>query len=238
MFAVGDNGTVVHNGVATQLAPIGSDGMPESTNVLISVAGDAAGNVLIGTESDNYVLWWSLDGGQSFTQWSTPPDSGLSMAGIAKVGSFIAIANESDVVNVSGDNGLTWANVDLVDRATPNFEDADLYGIFALNAHAVYVPFDACGTQCANIYVMTDPTTLTFHALSPTPLPADLWAVWGTSAQNLFAVGDNGTVLHSADGTTFTTQLTPTTDSLISVSGDAAGNAIAVAPTGTIIQYR
>lgn len=61
-------------------------------------------------------------------------------------------------------------------------------------------------------------------------------AVWGSSASNVFAVGDVGTILHF-DGTTWTRMTSPTGFDLQSVSGSSPTDVFAVGNNGAIIRF-
>ena len=64
-----------------------------------------------------------------------------------------------------------------------------------------------------------------------------LRSIWGSSATNVFAVGENGTVLHS-DGTAWTAMVSDTTEWLNETWGDnQTGEVFAVGENGTIIHY-
>jgi hypothetical protein len=63
-----------------------------------------------------------------------------------------------------------------------------------------------------------------------------LKAVWGTSASDVFAVGDNGAILHF-DGTVITAMTSPTPETLVDVYGNASTDVFAVGLSGTILRY-
>ena len=60
--------------------------------------------------------------------------------------------------------------------------------------------------------------------------------VWGSSATNVFAVGDGGVIIRY-DGTKWTDMTSPTTQNLRSVWGTSATDVFAVGAGGTIIHY-
>jgi hypothetical protein len=68
------------------------------------------------------------------------------------------------------------------------------------------------------------------------PTSADLTGVWGTSANDVFAVGSGGTVLHF-DGSAWTAMATTTTANLLAISGSAATDVFAAGENGTVIHY-
>lgn len=60
--------------------------------------------------------------------------------------------------------------------------------------------------------------------------------VWGSSASDVFAVGDNGTILHF-NGLRWATMSSPTTETLRGVSGTATDNVYAAGDNGTALHY-
>jgi hypothetical protein len=84
---------------------------------------------------------------------------------------------------------------------------------------------------------------------SPEDAPTPLWipltsnaagktlrAIWGTSESNLFAVGDNGTIVHSTDGVSWGGETSNTGENLNAVWGDAGGIVYAAGTNGALIQ--
>src|SRR5207249_6269191 len=65
---------------------------------------------------------------------------------------------------------------------------------------------------------------------------SDLYAIWGTSGTNVFAVGYSGTILHY-DGTGWTPQISETTSWLRGVWGAGGSDVFAVGFGGTILHY-
>jgi hypothetical protein len=64
----------------------------------------------------------------------------------------------------------------------------------------------------------------------------DLNRVWGTSADDIFAVGRNGTVLHY-DGTSWTPMQSGTTETLEGVWGASSSDVYVTGENGTILHY-
>lgn len=64
----------------------------------------------------------------------------------------------------------------------------------------------------------------------------DLNAIWGTEADDIFSVGDNGTIIHF-DGTVWTRMDSPTNEDLLGLWGYESNNVYAVGSNGTCIQY-
>jgi hypothetical protein len=63
-----------------------------------------------------------------------------------------------------------------------------------------------------------------------------LEGVWGSSGSDVFAVGDNGTILHY-DGSTWSPMASGTTNNLFGVWGSSETNVFAVGSNGTILHY-
>ncbi len=67
--------------------------------------------------------------------------------------------------------------------------------------------------------------------------PADLWDIWGTAADNIYAVGSKGTVVHF-DGEDWQLQASiPTSQSLNGIWGSGPNDIFAVGDWGTILHY-
>ena len=64
----------------------------------------------------------------------------------------------------------------------------------------------------------------------------DLYAVWGSSGSDVFAVGQDGTILHY-NGLAWTAMNSSTTDDLYAVWGTADDDVFAVGQDGTVLHY-
>lgn len=64
----------------------------------------------------------------------------------------------------------------------------------------------------------------------------DLHDVWGSAASNVVAVGNDGTILRY-NGSTWSPEVSDTSEHLYGVSGSAPDNIIAVGANGTIVRY-
>jgi hypothetical protein len=71
---------------------------------------------------------------------------------------------------------------------------------------------------------------------NPVPQGNSLHAVWGSAGNDVFAVGDAGTILHY-DGTNWSRMESGTTNYLYSIWGNAADDVYAVGASGTILHY-
>jgi formylglycine-generating enzyme required for sulfatase activity/plastocyanin len=71
---------------------------------------------------------------------------------------------------------------------------------------------------------------------NPKPQGNSLQSVWGSSGNDVFAVGYNGTISHY-DGSNWTAQASGTTDTLESVWGSSSTDVFAVGESGKILHY-
>ncbi len=86
-------------------------------------------------------------------------------------------------------------------------------------------------------FVLDDPEAGHWSFRTPDTVN-DLEAVWGTSASDVWAVGQNGTIRHIADETgTWHAVDSPTTSHLHGVWGTSTNDVWAVGDTGTVIHY-
>ncbi|MBI3352155.1 MAG: hypothetical protein HY036_06220 [Nitrospirae bacterium] len=66
---------------------------------------------------------------------------------------------------------------------------------------------------------------------------AALNGLWGSGFNDVYAVGAGGVILHSKDGITWTSQISPTAFALTAVWGSTANDVYAVGAGGTILHY-
>ena len=64
----------------------------------------------------------------------------------------------------------------------------------------------------------------------------DLWDVWGSSSNDVFAVGEHGIILHY-DGSSWTSMTVPPTEGLYDIWGNSSNDVYAVGSDGTIVHY-
>lgn len=67
--------------------------------------------------------------------------------------------------------------------------------------------------------------------------PASITAIWGSAADDIWAVGELGTIIHSTGSDVWEQVAAPTTNSLSSVWGTSGVNAYAVGRQGTILKW-
>ena len=65
----------------------------------------------------------------------------------------------------------------------------------------------------------------------------NLYGVWGTGPNDVFAVGDSGTVLHY-NGIAWNTMTSSVTTVLYGIWGSSFDNVFAIGASGKIIQYK
>jgi hypothetical protein len=68
------------------------------------------------------------------------------------------------------------------------------------------------------------------------PTAENINGIWGSRADDIFAVANTGVVLHY-DGASWTTMTDPTTENLNCVWGTGGDDVFAVGANGTIIHY-
>ncbi len=97
-----------------------------------------------------------------------------------------------------------------------------------------------CREECIE-YAAYDYTNIMHYdgnnwTLIETGVDADLYSVWGSSANDVFAVGTSGTILHY-DGNSWTQMSSTTENDLNALWGFAADNVYAVGDNGTVLNY-
>ncbi|HUS31569.1 MAG TPA: hypothetical protein VMZ53_23850 [Kofleriaceae bacterium] len=107
------------------------------------------------------------------------------------------------------------------------------------------MPADHCGDFGFDVGRITCATTCTNDVSGcdrigwtqmPSGTSADLTAVWGAGANDMFAVGTGGTILHY-DGAGWSPMVSGTTADLMGISGSSSSFALAVGANGTILQW-
>ena len=91
--------------------------------------------------------------------------------------------------------------------------------------------------QAADLTVAPDLAPASLWSARTSGTAADLHAAWGSSATDLFLVGDAGTILHSIDGHTFVAQAAPLQLALRAVWGSGPTDVYAVGDAGTLLHY-
>jgi photosystem II stability/assembly factor-like uncharacterized protein len=78
-------------------------------------------------------------------------------------------------------------------------------------------------------------TGTNFVAEASVPTTNTLYAVWGSSPSDIYAVGDNGTILHSIGNGTWTTQTSPVATPLEGITGVSANEIYVVGDSGVLL---
>lgn len=108
-----------------------------------------------------------------------------------------------------------------------------LYGVYAVSATTVVTV-----GQFGSIFKTTDSgTTWTQQMSTSPPTMENLWDVTAADSTHWWAVGTNGTILFSADGSTWTLQNSGSTEDLYGVWALDATNVWACGTNGTILYF-
>ena len=93
------------------------------------------------------------------------------------------------------------------------------------------------GVSPTNVYASTGAALWHYDGASWTDLGiSGVLAMWGPAANDIFAVGQNGSIRHF-DGTSWVPMTSPTTDYLFGVWGSSSTDIFAVGFSGTVIHY-
>ena len=127
-------------------------------------------------------------------------------------------------------NGGTWSEMESLEGSPP------LYDVWSCSSGHVFVVGDVWvedGDSGSTIYHYDGNWRLMRFEDDPV---ASLDGVWGSSDSDVFAVGDNGTILHY-NGTTWSRMSSGTNQYLFGVWGSSATDVFAVGDNGTILHY-
>ena len=134
---------------------------------------------------------------------------------------YVVGSNGAELL-VHGTGGGNWSTV-AVPPGVPG-GNGGLSGVWGLGASYV-VGVGAGG------YVMQGSGTSWSAMLTGT----NLNAAWASSPHDLFAIGDAGTIVHTSDGITWTTEVPPVSNNLFGIWGSGPGDVYVVGDTGTIL---
>jgi hypothetical protein len=201
------------------LAGCGGNGqaLPPTTTTLTS--SDGSTNDWADTKSDN----WSFEGsGVTFTATVRPTNGDGTPTGT--------------VTFMEGSTALGYAPLTSW-QAT--FETSSL-SVGSHSFTAVYSGDDNFAASASDVMTRIvyelSTTTFTFTPQQSPPQCGDLWDVWGSSRSDVFAVGEDGTILHY-DGSVWSTQPSGTGSFLLGVYGTSSSDIWAVGGYGTILHY-
>lgn len=216
VWAVGQ-GVILHR-TSAGWETLPTDTLPQGFLLEGGVALDGADAWAVGRDAQGNALVARFNG-DGWMPDSTFPGTGdlKAVTGVPERG-FLAV----------GLGGQVWAFQDFewyrveIPEPVP-----DLYGIWIDPASQLAVAVGAGGTILSYDGLTT--------RIEESGTKEDLLAVWGTSPQNIFAVGRNGTILHSSGGGVWTQEPSPVDALLFGVFGSRHDNIYAVGDSGTVL---
>lgn len=195
LWVAGDCGTLSHRVGGAWVSPFGT----ESTSAYATVHGSAPDDIW--AFGDRGVHW---DG----TRWAPVAASTHTISGVFSLGPTNVFATEGDnaqhVLHFDG----TWRNVGLAPHV--------LRGVWADRATGTAWAVGQEGT----ILMVTQVSGAFSSMVLDAGVMTALNAAAGSSAHDVWVVGDQGTILHSTDGLSFSRVESPTSEDLISVTVD------------------
>lgn len=138
---------------------------------------------------------------------------------------------------IGGDQSMfIFDGTRMIQQELPEYEGAFAYrGIWGFSDTEVYAAgYGSIGEDPARTVLRYDGTA--WNVLLNEETGESLNALWGSSAGNLYAVGNNGTILRY-NGVQWNTMTSPVETHLNSVWGTAANNIYAVGNDGAFIRY-
>lgn len=207
VWAVGENGTTLHyDGTSWQSVPSGT------TLFLNAIDGTSPTNVWAIGEA-GLVLRWDGRAWQSVPSGSTQELFGLE------------VADEKVIVTSPG----TLIEFSLGVPTMSEFQVPTTEGLFGIWAAGRDAVFAIAGTSVYRFDGSQWADTVTGSL-------DELWAVWGSSATNVFAVGEVGSI-YRYDGSTWTRQVSGTMANLVAVWGSGPSDVYAVGDEGSVLHF-
>jgi photosystem II stability/assembly factor-like uncharacterized protein len=150
-------------------------------------------------------------------------------------GNDISVVGDGGTVLTSPDGGQTWSDNQC--------SEADLTAIWGASPTSLWAVGEGGEIVHSSDGFESDCDELTSARVDTkvSKAPAadagahDLLGLWGSSATDIYAVGEQGVILHSTDGKAFTPLSSGQTVSLLAVWGSAANDVYAVGDNGTIL---
>lgn len=228
IFVVGDYGTILHyNGGSWSVQSSGT------TRDLKCVWGSASNNVYTAgyrrtVRSYNGSAWSSSDaGGTSYPTlygiWGSASNNVFAVGGSSLIRKYTS----------------SWATQTRSDGRTET-----LRGVWGSSATDAWIVGDRYKSGTPYYYTLLHTTnggTSWTNVGSTKTGGQNLNGIWGSSANDIFAVGAGGTILHCNNGTggaaAWTAMTSGTTEALYGVWGTAANDVYAVGASGTILHY-
>ncbi len=248
IYAVGELGTIIHwNGTAwTTIASQTSAGLHGVSGNASAVYAVGDGGAIVADRGSGFAVEPSGTTADLRATWATG-----SLA--------VAVGAAGTIVENHGAGWTTGRTLATVDLAS--VWGSDVEGFFAVGKAGTVLFYDGAvwrplsvGNQIDNgqdfltvvgitgeevILVGTsDLSTYEGATWSPTTLPAQasINALWGSAPDDVFAVGQGGSIFHH-DGLSWTAQDSGTTANLNAVAGRAADDVFAVGDGGVILHY-
>ncbi len=143
-----------------------------------------------------------------------------SLNAVAAWGNMAAVGGAAGQIFLSSDDGQSWS----------------AFGLGNKNVHGLWGPSsDSLFVACARGELWK------WDKGKFVPLPSgvqrDLYSVWGTGPNNVYAVGHGGLILHSTDGgASFQALASGTSENLYAVWGTGPGNILVAGRQGTILR--
>jgi hypothetical protein len=246
VWAVGTNGTILHgDGSAFTVAKTESEGL---TDIYMGVWGSSRSDVwVLGSKyplhSTGFVAGSTVFDDRPGSSWSDfDSTSGRLWTGVS-AGTNVFVAGEPSRrfggANASfwsfadGAGGGTWTAMAACTGDAPCIPS--VRGSWAADANAIWaVGFNGQ----AYFFDGTEPANAARWVAQNSNTRADLEAVWGSSAGDVWAVGAYGTIRHTAQGaSTWSVVESPTTANLHAVWGTSANDVWAVGDSGTVVHF-
>ncbi len=255
IYAIGDvgptgAGTVLHyTGREWRLADFSPDKADRDLQTIWGADGD---NVFIGARQNRTVYYFNGSG------WEKVSSNNLSGKGIYDlwgvsvnkiwapgnlfIGSFLIATYYYNMQYLDIDN----SNVNKAESDPPTMFNIDLYGVWGSSEQNVYAVGEYGCKKNTLMLCQSGTHTNIIHTTGwkegydwtavETGSTETLYGIWGSAADDIFAVGEFGTILHY-DGTSWSTMDSPTGNNLNAVWGSAAGDVYAVGNSGTILHH-
>ena len=244
VFVVGPADTMIRfDGAGWSVQTINTEG-----RALNAVYGTGANNVFA-LANTNRTIFYSSDGenwakrssdalnNALYSLWGLSPDN---MIATGKVSVFsVLLTYYYAVMYVNINNSANIAT------ATPAaMIHANLYGVWGSSSDNVYAVGEL-GCKRNELTIRTTDYTTVWHYngntgkdWTPVYVPATetLYAIWGSAADDIFAVGANGRILHF-DGLAWSAQDSPTSQTLRAVWGAGYDDVYAVGDAGTVLHF-
>jgi hypothetical protein len=223
VFVVGYTGTIRHyNGSAWGAMTSGT------TNTLLGIWGYSSTEVVAVGYSGSILY---------YHQYEAPAVSGTnpsqgSQGTTMNVG--ITGANFAGATSVSLGSGIT-VNGFTVNSITQITANVSIDGSATVGTRDVSVTTPGGSALKTGAFTVCLPVAPAWSAMTSGGT-AHLYSIWGSSASNVFAVGDNGTILRY-NGSTWSAMTSGTTRYLRGIWGSSASDVFAVGTGGTILYY-